>query len=160
MAGSKTAMKNGKKVRGFSLIEVLFSVFMVVVCAGIVAATMPVATNAHVRADNYSKALNLAQEQLETIRGNGFANATVGQLCAYGLIDNESPVATNTYTFSNTSAATPANLDSPAKVLQHGSGTIMVQLLNFNLTQVVVTVSWRDQMGNHSVQLGTLIANL
>jgi hypothetical protein len=112
------------------------------------------------RADNYNKALNLAQEQLETIRGNGFANATASQLYAYGLIDTESPVTANTYPFSNSSASTPTNLDNPAKVLENGSGTVMVELLNFNLTQVVVTVSWSDRMGSHSVQLGTLIANL
>ena len=150
-------MKTRKRVRGFSLIEVLFSVFLVVVCASIVAATMPMATNARARADSYNKALNLAQKQLESIRGHGYANATPDQMLPDGLIDTVTPVATNTYPFTNSDSAAR---DNPARVLQNGTGTVLVEQADLDLRRVIVTVSWSDRNGNHSVQLGTLIANL
>lgn len=150
-------MMKRRRVQGFSLIEVLFSVFLVVVCASIVAATMPMAANSHAVADHYNKALNLAQKQLETITRGGFANATPDQLLAAGLIDSENSVAANTYPFTNSDST---SRDNPGLVLHNGTGTVCVQQLDIDLTQVIVTVSWSERNGSHSVQLGTLIANL
>jgi Tfp pilus assembly protein PilV len=148
-------MQKRNRVKGFSLVEVLFSVFLVVVCASIVAATMPVANRA--RADLYNKALNLAQKQLETIRGRGYANATVGQIYAAGLIDSTTPVETNTYLFTNSDSA---SLDEPSRILPQGTGKVMVEQADLDLRRVIVTVTWRVNGQTKSVQLGSLIANL
>jgi prepilin-type N-terminal cleavage/methylation domain-containing protein len=152
-----TAMQTRKRFRGFSLIEVLFSVFLVVVCASIVAATMPVANNARARADMYNKALNLAQKQLETIRGRGYANATVDQIYSVGLIDSTTPIETNTYAFTN---ADSASLDEPSRILPHGTGKVLVEQADLDLRRIIVTVSWTVKGKTRSVQLGSLIANL
>lgn len=150
-------IKRKSSGKGFSLIEVLFAVFLVALCAVIVAASMPLANKARIRADQYNKALNLAQKQLEAIRGKGYANATPSQLFALGLIDSTSPVATNTYSFTNSDSAA---LDNPARILPNGMGTVLVEQADLDLRRVIVTVQWNDQGTNRQVQLGTLIANL
>lgn len=142
---------------GFSLIEVLFAVFLVAMCAVIVAASMPLANKSRIRSDQYNKALNLAQKQLEAIRGKGYANATSAQLYSLSLIDSTTSVATNTYSFTNSDSAA---LDNPALILPSGSGTVLVEQADLDLRRVVVTVKWTDRGTNKQVQLGTLIANL
>jgi prepilin-type N-terminal cleavage/methylation domain-containing protein len=152
-----------RKKRGFTLIEVLFAIFLVVICAFIVAATMPISNASQSKASDLDKAMGLAQKQLEGIRGLGFPNLNPTQLAADGFIDSTNQVATNTYSFTNSDNA---NFDNPATVLSHGTGTVKVEQLNLNLIRVTVTVSWLDlnvwrktgQYKNFSV--GTLIANL
>lgn len=146
-----------KTVRGFSLIEVLFAIFLASICAMILAASMPVANNSRARADLYNKATSLAQKQLEAISGLGYANATPAQLESFNLIDSATPVGTNTYSFSNVDIA---QLDNPAQVLPNGSGTVEVSQVDLDLRKVVVTVNWVDRGRNRSLKLGTLIANL
>lgn len=146
-----------KTVRGFSLIEVLFAIFLASICAMILAASMPVANNSRARADLYNKATSLAQKQLEAISGLGYANATPAQLKSFNLIDSATPVGTNTYSFSNVDIA---QLDNPAQVLPNGSGTVEVSQVDLDLRKVVVTVNWVDRGRNRSLKLGTLIANL
>lgn len=142
---------------GFSLIEVLFAVFLVALCAVIVAASMPLANKARIRSDQYNKALNLAQKQLEAIRGKGYANATSAQLYSLGLIDSTTSVATNTYSFTNSDSTA---LDNPALILPSGTGTVLVEQADLDLRRIVVTVNWVDRGTSRQVQLGTLVANL
>lgn len=146
-----------RSVRGFSLIEVLFAIFLASICAMIMAASMPVANNSRAKADLYNKATSLAQKQLEAITGLGYANATATQLKSFNLIDSATPIATNTYSFSNVDVA---QLDNPAQVLPSGSGTVQLAQVDLDLRKVVVTVNWVDRGQNRSLKLGTLIANL
>jgi len=146
-----------KHVSGFSLIEVLFSVFLASICAMIVAASMPIANNGRAKADLQNKATSLAQKQLEAIRGLGYPNATAPQLYSNGLIDSISPIATETYSFSNVDSA---NLDNPTLVLPSGSGRVTLSQVDLDLRRVVVEVRYVDRGKNKSIQVGTLIANL
>jgi len=118
---------------------------------------MPLANKARIRADLYNKALNLAQKQLEAIRGKGYANATASQLFSLGLIDNTTPIAANTYSFTNSDSAA---LDNPSLILPGGSGSVLVEQADLDLRRIIVTVRWNDQGTSRQVQLGTLIANL
>ena len=142
---------------GFSFIEVLFAVFMVAISASIVAATLPISTNARARADYSNKATGLIQKQLETIRGLGYQNATVAQLYANGVIDSTSEISSNTYPFSNSDSTAR---DNPARILPSGTGTVKVEQIDLDLRRVTVTVSWVDRGVTRTIVDGTLIANL
>ncbi|SRR5579871_4061860 len=149
-------MKRNRK-SGVTLVEVLFAMFLVVACALIVAATAPIADVARGKADLMNKANGLAQKQLEAIRGVGYANVNATQLAAYGLIDSPSPIATNTYSFTNSDSS---NLDNPSKILPSGVGTVKIEQIQTNLVRVTVSVTYSNNQRNQSVSLGTLIANL
>jgi len=143
--------------RGFSLIEVLIAVFVVSLCAVVVAATMPTANRSRRKADLTSKAVGLAQKQVEAIRGLGYANATASQLQTYGLIDSVSPVSTDTYSFTNSDSA---RLDNPSRVLPSGVGRVKIEQADIDLRRITVTVTWSDMGTTRSFTLGTLVANL
>ncbi len=142
---------------GFSFIEVMFAIFMVAISASIVAATLPISTNARARADYSNKATGLIQKQLEAIRGLGYQNATAAQLYANGIIDSTTTVATNTYAFTNSDSTAR---DNPARILPSGTGTIKVEQVDLDLRRVTVTVSWVDRGATRTIVDGTLIANL
>ncbi len=143
--------------RGFSLIEVLIAVFLVITCMLIVIATMPLATASRNKADRSTKAIGLAQKELEALRGAGYPNLTPTQMYSYGLIDNTTAVSSNTYTFTNADALA---YDSPANVLPNGTGTVTVEQLDFDLRRLTVAVTYRDLNTTKTVRLGTIVANL
>jgi len=150
--------RSGRKSRrGFTFIEVLLALFLVVTSATIVLATMPLSTSARLKADLNNRATSLAQKQLEAIRGRGYANATASQLVSAGLIDSATEVSTNTYAFTNNDSAV---LDNPSKVLPAGVGVVKVEQVDLDLRRVTVTVSWTDRGKAFSITIGTLIANL
>lgn len=143
--------------KGFTLIEVLFAVFMTLMCATILAATMPIATASRERADANNKATSIAQKQLEAIRGLGYGNITPGQLLAYKLIDSVTPVSDSTYSFKNVDKDAK---DSVANVLPGGDGNVMIEQLDTDLRRVTVIVTYDDRNGKQEVRIATLVANL
>lgn len=145
------------KGKGFTLIEVLFAVFLVGISASIVVVTMPSATQSRIKADLNNKATSLAQKQLEAIRSMGYANVSATQLASAGLVDSASPVETNTYSFTNVDSA---KLDNPSLVLPSGVGRVKIEQADIDLRRVTVTVFWNDRGTTRSIVLGTLIANL
>jgi type II secretory pathway pseudopilin PulG len=142
---------------GFSYIEVLLAIFLVVTSATIVLSTMPLSTSSRIKADYLNRATSLAQKQLEAIRGRGYQNATVAQLYAAGLIDSTTPIATNTYAFTNSDSAA---LDNPAKVLPTGTGSVQLDQIVLDLRRVIVKVNYVERGKPRSVTVGTMIANL
>jgi hypothetical protein len=76
---------------------------------------------------------------------------------SYGLVDSSTPIATDTYSFTN--ADSLAN-DNPAKVLPSGTGSVKVEQLDFDLRRVTITITYRDRSNTRTVRLGTLVANL
>ena len=149
-------MKHRRKA-GFSLIEVLFAIFLVFACAMIVAATMPIADQSRGKADLLNRATGLAQKQLEAIRAVGYQNTNPTQLASTGLIDSSNSISTNTYSFTNSDSA---NLDNPSLVLPSGKGSVNLTQLSTNLIQVIVSVSYQDSQRSRSVTIGTVVANL
>src|SRR2546423_971635 len=143
--------------RGFTLIEVLAATFAALICASVVLATMPVANTSRAKASNGSKALNLAQKQLEAIRGVGYSNITVNNLMSVGLIDGINPAVPNLYSFSNTDVK---YLDSPYTVLTAGRGSVRITNTAPNMKEIIVTVSWRERSKRRNVVLGSMVADL
>lgn len=154
-------MKRPSRTRrgGFSLIEVLFGVFLSAVCATLIATSMPVADRSRNKADLNNKATSMAQKQLEKVRGLGYANATPAQLFSFGLIDSTTPVqgSSNTYSFNNVDYS---SRDNVGKILPSGTGAIRIEQVDLDLRRVTVEIDYVDAGRAKSVSVGTLIANL
>lgn len=144
--------------QGFSLVEVLFAIFLASLCALVLAAGMPIANSSRARADMYNKATGLAQKQIEAIRSLGYPNATATQLANAGLIDSTTPVeGTDIYSFTNVDTVA---LDNPSRILPGGVGRIRLEQVDLDLRRVTIEVRWVDRGTTKSIRLGTLIANL
>jgi type II secretory pathway pseudopilin PulG len=146
-----------KRRKGFSFVEILFAVFLLTACATIVVSTMPVANVSRERANLNALATGLAQKQLETVRGMGYANASPSALFTAGLIESTTPVAANEYSFSSIDVG---NNDSPASRLPNGGGRVRIEQLGIDLRRVTVIVNYTYQNRVRTVTIGTLIANL
>lgn len=143
--------------KGFSLIEVLFAVFITSLCAAMLAATMPVATASREKADTNNKATSLIQKQLEAVRGIGYGNLTPAQMFTYKVIDSANAVSADTYSWTNVDSV---NKDNPAQILKNGTGTIKVESIDTDLRRVTVTVTWTDRGTTRTLSAATLVANL
>lgn len=142
---------------GFSLVEVLFGIFLAGLCATILAATMPVAQQSRERANLNNAAVSLAQRQMEAVRGLGYANLTPDRLLANGVIESATPIATNTFSFNGVGAATA---NSPALLLPRGQGRITIEQAGLDLRRVVIELRWDDRGRQRTFRLGSLVANL
>ncbi len=153
MKHSKKRSKSG----GFSLIEILFGIFIVALCATVLSATMPTANQSRVKANNVSKAINLAQKQMEAIRCVGYASITPERLTTLGLLDSQAPIEPNTFSFSNVDNGI---FDNPSTVLTAGTGTVLIRQSNLDIKEVTIVVAWTEKGVRRNFRLGTKIANL
>lgn len=143
--------------RGHTLIEVLFGIFLAGLCATVLAVTMPIANRSREKANYQNIALSLAQKQMEAMRSLGYPNLTAERLETNGLIDSRTPIATNTFSFTNVDQG---NADSPALALPSGTGRITVSQQGLDLRIVTLEVRWVENGRNRSVAVSTLVANL
>ena len=146
-----------KSQQAFSLIEVLFGIFLAGMCATILAATMPVANNSRLKANNQNAALSIAQKQVEVLRSIGYPNLTADRLYASGVIDSTTPLATDTYSFTNIDAGV---YDSPSLKLPSGQGRLTIEQVGIDLRRVTIQLIWIESGRTKSVRLGTMVANL
>lgn len=163
------------RTRGFTYIEVIVSLFLVMASIAVVAVTLPASTAARGKSTLLDKAMALAQKELEKVRGAGYANITATQLYSIGAIDSAAPtqststiglspvsagtetIAGSTYSFTSADAAAQ---DSPAIVLPSGIGRITVEQVDTDVRRLTVTVSWSDRGVTRSFSTGTIICNL
>ena len=145
------------KQQAFSLVEVLFGIFLAGLCATVLAATMPVANNSRQKANYQNVALSIAQKQMESLRSLGYPNLTSERLLSTGVIDSSTPVATNTYSFTNIDAGA---YDSPSLKLPSGQGRLIVEQVGIDLRRVTIQLTWTEAGRQKSIQIGTLVANL
>jgi hypothetical protein len=127
--------------------------------AAVLVATMPIAHASRHRADLNNRATSLAQRQMEAILQRGFPNTFAENLHARGLLDSPSPVATDTFSFTNVDAG---ERDDAPRVLPGGIGR--VQLVHpdgarRDIRRVTVWVQWIDNGETREVRLSTLVAN-
>ncbi|MCX7799044.1 MAG: hypothetical protein N2109_01730 [Fimbriimonadales bacterium] len=146
-----------RKRRASTLIEVLFASFLVALCASVLAASIPTATKCRLKATYSGLALSLAQKELEAIRTRGYPNVSGAQLASLGLLDSSTPVAADTFSFTNVDH--PLH-DSPARVLPEGKGFVTIEQVDLDLRRVTVRVEWRENGQTRSLLLATLVANL
>lgn len=145
-----------QRARGFTLAEIMLSIFLLGVVAVVFGALFPVGQRLSGGAKWRATALALAERRMESVKFIGYGNLTYDGLRAYGLIDaspNNSP-----FSFTNTD---DANHESPARMLPNGQGQIVVENVAWDVKRVIVRVSWRDLNGQtRQVELRTLVTNL
>lgn len=146
-----------RKDRGALLMESLFAIFLVVVVAAIIAATMPLANSSRARADMLNKAVSIAQKQIENIRGLGYPNITGNALFTAGLVQSATADAQGRLVFTNIDSAA---FDAPSNVLPQGRGFVVIQQSGSDRRRVTVRVEWTERSRTREVVLATLVANL
>ncbi len=141
---------------GFSLMEVVLSIFLLGVVAVVFGALYPVAERLSGGAKYRATALMLAERRMEAVKLLGYGNLNYDGLRAYGLIDAQP----NTSPFSFTNTDNTRN-ESPARMLPQGTGQIVIEDTEWDVRRVVVRVSWMDRNGRQqTVELRTLVTNL
>lgn len=143
--------------RGVSLVEVLFGIFLLGVCAAIFAAAMPMANVSRAKANYTNVASSLAQKQIENLRTAGYASITPSILMNAGLVDSVSVDSDGWLSFTNSDVDFN---DSPAQVLPQGTGRVLIETLDFDLKRVTVEVSWSERGQVQTFRLGTMVAQL
>lgn len=160
-----------KRVRGFSLIEVMFGVFLALICALVFAATIPVANVSRAKAQLNDRATALATKQLERIVARGYGliddndlatdRTSQGQPRLIEAVSDGVPVviATSppTYRFTNIDVE---NRDSPAMVLPGGEGFVILEQTAVDIRRITVEVRWQERGQTRSVRVGTQVGNV
>ena len=133
------------------------AVALVACLAGVVAAGMPVATLSRTKAEAADRAAALAQKQMESCRGAGYANLTGTLLHANGLLDSATPTGTGEFAFTNVDSG---RSDSPGTLLLNGTGTVLIEQVDTELRRLTIRVRWTERGRAREYALTTLVANL
>ncbi len=148
---SVISKSNRKSRAALGLIEVIFSLFLFMMMALMVASIIPAAARSSKYSSNYAMAAQIAQHKIDQVRDAGYAKCNGTQLAAANLIDSATPTATSgtaeTFAFTTTdnllayfaSGATGTVTTDDYAPSSTGSG--------FNIRQVTVTITWRDARG-------------
>lgn len=157
--------------RGFSLVEVMFAVFMSLVCALVFSATIPIANRSREKARLNDVATALASKQLERIVARGYGlidevslaqdRPTEGLPRLIEVNNDGTPklISTNpdTYSFTTIDAV---NGDSPSDLLPDGQGFVSLEQTMLDVRRVVVQVTWRENGRLRTVRIGSLVSNV
>jgi type II secretory pathway pseudopilin PulG len=147
-----------KFMRGFTLIESLFSIMFVICAAAIAVAAMPVSTTSKTKAKYYNFAVNFATRQIEEIQYHSFAKITPDDLAADQLIDNTVPVSgTDTYACDNTQFG---GGDAITSKLPNGKATVRIEILNADMKRVTVHVEWKERTNIRTYDVAAVVADL
>lgn len=144
-----------KKKRGFTLLDAMIG-FMVMafLSLGFVTVTTVLRKSQHM-SDDASKAVQIAQRQIEQLRLVGFDNLTYAGLQSLDLLDDwdgEGP-----FTFSKISIE-QATQFSPSAALHDGVGELYIDDIDDNSKKITVIVHWKNKVGEkQSVELETII---
>ncbi len=145
-----------RRQSGFTLAEVVLSIFLLGVVAVVFGALYPVSERLSGGAKYRATALMLAERRMEAVKLLGYGNLTYDGLRAYGLIDAEPN--TSPFSFTNTDNA---KNESPSRLLPQGTGQIIVEDVEWDVKRVTVRVQWTDRNNrSQAVELRTLVTNL
>lgn len=70
--------RSKKRIEGFTLVEVMLTVFVLALTALIFAAAFPTSQISRIKATHTSYAVSLAQQQVEEVRSAGYSGVLVG----------------------------------------------------------------------------------
>lgn len=145
-----------RRARGFTLAEMVLSIFLLGVVAVVFGALFPIGQRLSGGAKWQAMAMGLAQRRMEAVKLLGYNNLTYEGLRAYGLIDANPNISP--FSFTNTDDALR---ESPARMLPSGQGQIVIEDVAWDVRRVIVRVTWRDIDGRtRQVELRTLVTNL
>jgi prepilin-type N-terminal cleavage/methylation domain-containing protein len=138
--------------RGFTLVEVMLSLMVLVVLTLIFAASVPVAHKTAKMSGQYSQALSLCQHKIDQLRAVGYGRIEYEELSDAGIIDDSPSYAPFSF----------VGVDQVANCLSHPTATLS---LAFGIDEVKVTaaVTWRsgtDRYKTSTASLSAIIANV
>jgi prepilin-type N-terminal cleavage/methylation domain-containing protein len=155
---AKEAVKSRTNNRGFTLIEVMISMMVLVVLAMIYTACMPAAKKAGQVNGQYSQAISLCQHKIDQLRAAGFGKINYTELSDGGIIDDAPTVSP--FHFDEVDEVStylpPPITQARAIVTVTDSDPSDEQL------QVTVTVTWKNatyQAKTSTMSLTATIAN-
>jgi len=124
--------EKNRRSAGFTLVEVLLVVFILVLTALIFAATFPTSQISRIKATHMSYALGLAQQKIEEIKSAGYANIQI----------------------------TPEAVVTPLADIPSGAQTVTVTQYAPNIKKISVSIVWSGyrRVGGR-VDLVTLISD-
>jgi type II secretory pathway pseudopilin PulG len=144
-----------KRSRGFTLVDSMIGFLILAIGALAFCATVPVVSRSHHMADEQTKAVQIAQWQIEQVRQAGFLNLTFERLYPLGLVDDwdgDGPM-----TFTN-APVVHAGRFSPASQLRNGTGEMLIIDQSPDIREIRVTVKWTSPAGkSRSIELSTLV---
>lgn len=144
-----------KRSRGFTLVDSMIGFLILAIGALAFCATVPVVSRSHHMADEQTKAVQIAQWQIEQVRQTGFLNLTFERLYPLGLVDDwdgDGPM-----TFTN-APVVQAGRFSPSAQLRNGTGELEIVDHGSDIREARVTVRWTSPAGkDRSVELTTLV---
>jgi Tfp pilus assembly protein PilV len=139
-----------KKRSGLSLIEVMIAVMLLSFTVTVFASLFPIAMRLRSKSENVTRATTLAQQKIEQLRSQPYANLNYTVLRAANIID-ASPT-TSPFSFTSVNSLTSS--------LPEGSGTLTITDAATDLKRVDVTLTWGGLVANgNTVTMTTLIAN-
>lgn len=149
---NKQSMRStsSRRRRGFSLVEVMVSIFLVAATGAVFYGLAPMAARTGKMVGNYQQAASMVQHKVDQLRGVGFGRLTYSELRNAGIVD----------TLPNTSPYRFNTVDSLTSLFPAATGTITVTDYNANVKQVVVTLTWTGspvRQGNGSLSVTALI---
>lgn len=155
------------KQRGHSLLEAMMAAFLVLICALIFSATIPVANMTRGKAENLNIATSLSQKLMEKIRGTGYPNTTGARLLTVGLVDNTTVVDIGALGIGSAGETAfectnvdGADFDSTARVLPNGRSFIKVEQISMDMRRLTVVMAWKEKSAWKSIRVASLSANL
>ncbi len=141
---------------GFTLTETLFAMFVVTIAAFIMSAALPIGHKSRHKADMKTKAAELAQRELDSLRAVGYPNIDAPTLLASGLLDS-TEMAVDGYPFSNVQSASG---DAVGTVLPSGEGYLQIVQLGLDTKSIIVTLRWTENGKTQEIKMGSIIGNL
>ncbi len=134
-----------RRSRGFLLLDILAGTFLLVILVGAFVALHTASIRSGKTGEDYSRAIAIAQRELENLRLVGYDNLSDGHLLDLGLIDpepTESP-----YSFKNV-VLDDGTRFSAATALNKGDGTCQIWDVSNRVRGVRIIVSWKTKEGN------------
>lgn len=136
---------------GYSLLEVVISIFLISAAAVMFSGMMPTASKSGKMVGNHQQASSLVQHKVDQLRAVGYGRLTYTELKNAGIIDTNPNVAPFSFT----------QVDSLASIYPNPTGTIEVSDPSPNIRSVTVNLRWTGsafRQGNGNVAVTALIA--
>lgn len=144
-----------RRSRGFTIVDSMFGFMVLTVGTLAFCTSLPIVSRSHHMADEQTKAVQIAQWQIEQVRQVGFANLEFDRLYSLGLVDSMEPGGPMTFTRA---PVVEAARFSPGALLRDGVGELEIVEISDSLRELRVTVKWTAPSGQHrSTRLQTIV---
>ena len=142
------ALRKAKTSTGFTLMEVMVSLFVMTLIILMFAATLPMAAKSSKMNGSYEQAMSLCQHKIDQMRSVGYGRLTYSELLTAGAID-ASPSALP-YSFRQ--------IDSLSSYFTSSTGTINIEPYATGVSKVTVQVQWTGMGARQTAGTYTVVA--